>query len=1155
MEQYAVPKVPKKTGVRNPKKLTDEEKNLIIQKIREINKDDGISLLPEGSGEFSGTPALIDIDKNGNARIINPSNAYKDWVDYKPVFKKNPDETYQVIDSDKISIIKAEDLLTDIKPDPPTITADDDKLTFAPKSIDTDAKTITINYDDPQGTKKTATITKNDGTWTSSDDNVTVDGGVISLLTSKVNPGSTVTATVTDNAGQTSEPNSQKIAESVKPPTVTPDKTTGKVTITPPVDVDGMEISYTPAGEGATETKIIAKKDNGTWKIDGDKLKGVEIDSNGVVTIDKGKAKEKSEVKAKSKLGTKESTESKGTVPDKTGPKPPEVKVDPSTGNVHITPPTDPDVKTIEVKYPGTDGHEKKFTATKTDTGWEFTGNNGETIEGQSGKITIPYGNLKKADTISAIAKDEDGNPSTEGIDTSLPPAPGVKLDEGNGVIIVTPPTEKAPSVDGMEITYTPAGEGTSETKLVAKKVGGKWSINNIPEGVKIDKNSGVVTITNDKAKAESKVVAYSSIDTNKKSKEKGEAKVPNTTAPEAPTVKVQDNGSVTITPKDKGETSVTVTYNKADATPVTVEAKKSDGQWKIENKTNGESVDPTTGVITIPTGNTNPGDRVKATAKKGSRTSTESNDLTKPAPPTVNPDQNSGNVTITPPTKGNVDGMIIKYKKPDKSEGTIKVKKGKGGTWTFDGENPDSEGVEVNGQSGVVTIKKGHAKEKTPVTADSTIENLKTPDINQGEQPKLVPDKTAPEAPTVTVDENAGNLTITPPSDDDTTSVTVTYKKDANTEIKVKAKKTGNTWSLTKEDGTTPVDNDEKVDQNSGAITIPKGKYKTGEEVVAFGNDDAKNKSAEKNATPVEVSFDGNTGGGSMDSKIVVVGKENKQQGQSAVVPAKFTLPECKFTAPDGKEFAGWLVGNGNEAKAVGTTIDVSANVTIKAKWKAKGTGTNPPGTGGSGTGGSTQDPSQPGTGTNPEPTPSNPEPGNPTQGSENPKANPTDPAKNDPDQKDKPEDKKTGEDNKNNPKTPNVEKGDKVINVGDKEVVVPKVVVDKKKGKLDKEERTKIAEKIKEKNPDVVDVKIDEKANAVVTFSNGRRERIPAKDLLSKEGFMIPRRDRHSQDESPNRRRAGKNVKTGVESIAGIACTLVASTGALYIGRKKED
>ena len=38
------------------------------------------------------------------------------------------------------------------------------------------------------------------------------------------------------------------------------------------------------------------------------------------------------------------------------------------------------------------------------------------------------------------------------------------------------------------------------------------------------------------------------------------------------------------------------------------------------------------------------------------------------PAPPTVTPDQKSGNVTITPPEKGNLDGMDIEYKTPDKT-------------------------------------------------------------------------------------------------------------------------------------------------------------------------------------------------------------------------------------------------------------------------------------------------------------------------------------------------------------------------------------------------------------------------------------------------------------------------------------------------------
>ena len=281
------------------------------------------------------------------------------------------------------------------------------------------------------------------------------------------------------------------------------------------------------------------------------------------------------------------------------------------------------------------------------------------------------------------------------------------------------------------------------------------------------------------------------------------------------------------------------------------------------------------------------------------------------------------------------------------------------------------------------------------------------------------------------------------------------------------------------------------------------------------------------------------------------VAGDESIKENMAPVKAKKgeYELPSPTFTPPAGKEFAGWSISRKPGVYSAGARIQISEDVTLTATWKPKSPGSSGSGSGtGTGTGetttpGTTPEPSQPGN--TPDPTP----------GSENPTEDkPTDPTKN-PDQKDKPEDKKPGEDNKNNPKTPNVEKGDKVINVGDKEVVVPKVVVDKKKGKLDKEERTKIAEKIKEKNPDVVDVKIDEKANAYVTFNDGRRERILAKDLVSKEGFVIPRRDRHSQDESPNRRRAGKNVKTGVESIAGIACTLVASTGALYIGRKKED
>ena len=71
-----------------------------------------------------------------------------------------------------------------------------------------------------------------------------------------------------------------------------------------------------------------------------------------------------------------------------------------------------------------------------------------------------------------------------------------------------------------------------------------------------------------------------------------------------------------------------------------------------------------------------------------------------------------------------------------------------------------------------------------------------------------------------------------------------------------------------------------------------------------------------------VTVSFDGNGGSSSMADQNVEKGKA-------------YVLPDCGFTAPANKEFKAWEV-NGQE-KAVGDSITVNANTTIKAIWKDK--------------------------------------------------------------------------------------------------------------------------------------------------------------------------------------------------------------------------
>lgn len=130
-------------------------------------------------------------------------------------------------------------------------------------------------------------------------------------------------------------------------------------------------------------------------------------------------------------------------------------------------------------------------------------------------------------------------------------------------------------------------------------------------------------------------------------------------------------------------------------------------------------------------------------------------------------------------------------------------------------------------------------------------------------------------------------------------------------------------------------------------------------------------------------------------------------------------------------------------------------------------------------------------------------------------------------------------------------MEKGDKVIKKGDTEIVVPKEALTEENGKIKTEDRPKIVDKFKEKNPDLVDVKIHDNGNVSLSFKDGTRAELSAKDLRRDQGIKIPRKQ---SDVSPMKR-AGKNAKTGIESVAGLVCTLVASTGALYIGRKKED
>ena len=72
-----------------------------------------------------------------------------------------------------------------------------------------------------------------------------------------------------------------------------------------------------------------------------------------------------------------------------------------------------------------------------------------------------------------------------------------------------------------------------------------------------------------------------------------------------------------------------------------------------------------------------------------------------------------------------------------------------------------------------------------------------------------------------------------------------------------------------------------------------------------------------------ITISFDPNGGTGTMQPMKVKSGEE-------------FELPECTFTPPEGKEFAGWLAVNGNVYPA-GNVATFSIDQSLKATWKDK--------------------------------------------------------------------------------------------------------------------------------------------------------------------------------------------------------------------------
>ena len=108
-----------------------------------------------------------------------------------------------------------------------------------------------------------------------------------------------------------------------------------------------------------------------------------------------------------------------------------------------------------------------------------------------------------------------------------------------------------------------------------------------------------------------------------------------------------------------------------------------------------------------------------------------------------------------------------------------------------------------------------------------------------------------------------------------------------------------------------------------AGWLAVNGNVYPAGHDVFSTYDQSLKATWKDKEVTEVTISFDPNGGTGTMQPMKV-------KSGES------FTLPECTFTPPEGKEFAGWLAVNGNVHPA-GEVVTFSIDQSLKATWKDK--------------------------------------------------------------------------------------------------------------------------------------------------------------------------------------------------------------------------
>lgn len=533
----------------------------------------------------------------------------------------------------------------------------------------------------------------------------------------------------------------------------------------------------TITGKGTPGATIKVQNSNGTALKDGDKEITVTVDKDGNFTVDIPHQTPGTTLKLVPNKGGVDGDATTVIVTAK--PQKPTITVptdnQKNDGNVTVTPPTD-DTTVVKIEINakpnsinGPEQPVRTIIAKKDNNGkWKIDGDapDGVTVDPQTGVVTIPAKNLEDGSTITAVSKnktDKPSDPATAVTGFKTPQISEQTLKDNpddSTKQIITGKTLPGATVTVTDNNGNQIGTGTADKD-------GNFTIT-----IDKQKPGAIVTLTPTNGKGDGAKTGDSvNITVNG-----------NITKPKIDTP-AEGGASVTPDLTDTRVNKVVVTYtpegSETTAT-ITVVAEGDKHEWKIDGDApEGVTVNPQTGVVTIPANKIKHGSTITAQSEDSSDKTGKSKsevvtakvgEKEKPAPeptptpagePTILTPQDGveqGSATVTPPA--DADTLEITYipEGDTTTPVTITVKKDKNGNWTINGNTPT--GVTVDPKTGKVTIPATQIKDGSTITAQAKKNGQPSNEANGkvGNNPTKKPTPTPEPAPAPTPEHESGS-------------------------------------------------------------------------------------------------------------------------------------------------------------------------------------------------------------------------------------------------------------------------------------------------------------------------------------------------------------------------------------------------------------